>query len=65
MGAQFAEYCTNGLVRTSGDLDAGARVEAFDACRNSAGFAVVLDLSELDIEVVVPLSSRRGWRSVA
>ena len=47
MGAQFAKYCTNGLVRMSGDLDAGARVEAFDACCNSTGFAVVLDLSEL------------------
>jgi anti-anti-sigma regulatory factor len=31
----------------SGDLDAGARVEAFDACCNSTGFAVVLDLTEL------------------
>jgi anti-anti-sigma regulatory factor len=31
----------------SGDLDAGARVEAFGACCNSTGFAVVLDLSEV------------------
>jgi anti-anti-sigma regulatory factor len=110
MGAQFAIYCTIGLVRMSGDLDAGARGEAFDACCNSTGFAVVLDLSELtfldtegyagivdatrvlksegrtltirgirgeplrlltllgapvDIEILVPLGSGRGLRSVA
>jgi anti-anti-sigma factor len=110
MYEQFAVHSTNGLVRMSGDLDAGARLEAFDACCNSTGFAVVLDLSELtfldtkgyasivdatrvlkskgrtltirgirgeplrlltllgvkrDIEVVVPLSSGRGWKSVA
>jgi anti-anti-sigma regulatory factor len=47
MGAQFAIYCTNGLVWMSGDLDAGARVAVFDACCSSTGFAVVLDLSEL------------------
>jgi anti-anti-sigma factor len=47
MGAQFAMSSSNGLVRMSGDLDAGARVEAFDACCSCTGFAVVLDLSEL------------------
>ena len=110
MDAQFAVRCTIGLVRMCGDLDAGARVEAFDACCNCTGSAVVLDLSELtfldtqgytsivdatrvlksegrtltirgsrgeplrlltllgvpgDIEVAVPRSSSRGWRSVA
>jgi anti-anti-sigma regulatory factor len=47
MGAHFAIHCTNGLVRMSGDLGAGERVEAFDACCNSTGFSIVLDLSEL------------------
>jgi hypothetical protein len=31
MGAQLAKYCIDSLVRMSGDLDPGARVEAFDA----------------------------------
>lgn len=47
MATAFAVHSSKGLVRMSGELDLTSRGQAFDACCNCTGFAIVVDLSAL------------------